>query len=257
MYTIEQLTPKEYPRYKPSFEHINLWCLLDSGKWYPLLYSKSLNCFPAVDGCVVCFIDIPGAPDEVKPLAYPENKPGDGYYIAHLEDGDIWTVLEYKERWRYIMCTGWGDAGIDYFIPIRLDEPVSDTDKLGYEGKMDKVIWDTDIMEVTQNKNGLVFTPIDRAEIEPDEITAFCLYWLEDFAKGYTVIRKEPEVKPCPFCGNHMKYTDFDWTFHKNDYGSDYFISCFGCAMRGPSYPTPDEAIKAWNDLPRKEDTNL
>ena len=75
--------------------------------------------------------------DELKPLAYPENKPEqDGEYWCHTDhihaiEHDSWEVM----RWgwdEYNKKNDWNGYRIliDYFIPYRLDEPVSDTDEL-------------------------------------------------------------------------------------------------------------------------------
>lgn len=69
--------------------------------------------------------------------------------------------------------------------------------------------------------------------------------------QGFEVVKREPEIKPCPYCGNKMEYSDFDWISHKNDYGADYWVFCFGCGMQGPSFETVEKAIEAWNSFPR------
>ena len=75
--------------------------------------------------------------DELKPKRYPENKPSeDGEYWCHHHILDYWKPLNWDGCWTYfdeyeqetVLCM-W----VDYFIPYRLDEPLSDTDELESE----------------------------------------------------------------------------------------------------------------------------
>lgn len=55
----------------------------------------------------------------------------------------------------------------------------------------------------------------------------------------------EKELKPCPYCAS-----DTCECFPVKD---DMFqVACSECAMRGPRYPSREEAVFAWNALPRR-----
>jgi hypothetical protein len=59
-------------------------------------------------------VPIPSPPDEVKPLAYPENKPSEnGVYLIHHKQYDEWY------EWHTYHVEVW-NCFVDYFIPIRL-----------------------------------------------------------------------------------------------------------------------------------------
>ncbi len=162
MYTKEQLMPKRYPENRPSVNG-TYWCRnLEFKYWIDYLSNDS--CFWGVNDDVRWFIDIPGAPDECKPLAYPENKPERiGLYIAHLVERNECIVIYWGNDW------GWyKDEHIDYFIPIRLDAPDKEDDVS------------------------------DKERVRGITVTDMIAY-LEK--RGYTVTKPEPEIAPCPFCG--------------------------------------------------------
>jgi len=150
----KDLMPKRYPQEKPSKEHNHLFHHIGLNKWFTgwwngRYFQNSMENRKKLARDIDWFIDIPGAPDEVKPLAYPAHKPSeDGKYICHIK---YWIVEGYAlplpEEW---MIVGWdGDdwecvrKRVDYFIPIRLDEPVRDTNKLESEEDVsdEGVIW--------------------------------------------------------------------------------------------------------------------
>ena len=62
------------------------------------------------------FIDIPGAPEELKPVLLSENPPNEnGYYIVHTKYNNQW------DRWwldKDNICM-WDDY-VDWFIPYRI-----------------------------------------------------------------------------------------------------------------------------------------
>lgn len=53
------------------------------------------------------------------------------------------------------------------------------------------------------------------------------------------------ELKPCPACGS-------DDVTVVCDSGSTFAVLCVSCVMRGPRYEDPQDAVEAWNALPRK-----
>ena len=55
----------------------------------------------------------------------------------------------------------------------------------------------------------------------------------------------EEELKPCPYCAS-----DTCECFPVKD--SMFQVACSECFMRGPRYASQNEAIAAWNALPRR-----
>lgn len=56
-------------------------------------------------------------------------------------------------------------------------------------------------------------------------------------------------IDPCPYCGSI--YPDYRVTQYKPVYKG--CIVCHGCGTRGPWQLSIDEAVRAWNELPRRE----
>lgn len=52
------------------------------------------------------------------------------------------------------------------------------------------------------------------------------------------VLKFEPKLKPCPYCGGKAKEVDL---------GGDWDIICEDCQSSTKIYPTPKEAMEAWN----------
>lgn len=48
----------------------------------------------------------------------------------------------------------------------------------------------------------------------------------------------EPKLKPCPYCGGKAK---------KEEIRRDWNVKCEDCQSSTRVYPTPEEAIEAWN----------
>jgi len=64
--------------------------------------------------------------------------------------------------------------------------------------------------------------------------------------QGYNVIKREPELKPCPVCGSSNN-------LEIDDDARGYSIGCDSCEIeQAIFYPTKQDAIEAWNALPRK-----
>ena len=160
---------------------------------------------------------------------------GNSFEIASFDDDCIAFSDRFNER--------------NYFVWWNKEEALSLADAIQnfYKDKEDEVkfsevIWDTDIMEVTRNECGLLFIPVDNWDgIEEDEITAFCRYWLTDFAAP----EREPVIAPCPMCGDRAMVCEAS---------EGEYVMCLGkrCPIRTFEYLTPGKALEIWNALPRK-----
>ena len=115
-WTAEEIRPKRYPDNKPSEGGllITFWVIKANGAIlgfaYPATYTWDN---------VLWFIDIPNAPEPLKPAAYPENRPDkNGLYWCHCVRRDDWDKLLYEDG-------AWWDENhvftiIDYYIPYQL-----------------------------------------------------------------------------------------------------------------------------------------
>lgn len=56
-----------------------------------------------------------------------------------------------------------------------------------------------------------------------------------------------PEWKPCPFCNGANLIECAEFTED-----NPYQICCLDCCMAGAAMPNREEAVEAWNDLPRR-----
>lgn len=52
------------------------------------------------------------------------------------------------------------------------------------------------------------------------------------------ILKFEPKLKPCPYCGGKAK---------EEEIGGDWDIVCEDCQSSTKTYPTPKEAMEAWN----------
>jgi uncharacterized protein (UPF0212 family) len=65
--------------------------------------------------------------------------------------------------------------------------------------------------------------------------------------QGYDVVKREPEIAPCPFCGEDLEIgysADEDWEY--------WWLLC-KCGYCTPSYTDPDKVIRLHNGLERRE----
>ena len=235
-YTAEQIRPKRYPKEKPS-EMDWVYRIMGSNfegraYWGTINYDWKN---------VKWFIDIPGAPPELKPLAYPEHKPSeDGVYMVHLRTADEWIVgswLSYRG-----MIDNWNPKEVDYFIPYRL-EPVSDTDELEREDEVSEgnlckpqpVQLDCRVSDCKHNKKG------GYCVIEP-------MITLEDAGEHtcWSFIKREPEIKACPFCTDKC-------TVVKSDKTLAWQVRCIDCGYRSEENYDSAEAIRLHNLIAGKE----
>ena len=226
MYTAEQIKPKRYPENKPA-ENGWYWAYPDHlGEWGAYTYPAN---YPWNSRPIVWFIDIPGAPEELKPLAYPYQKPSErGQYIVHNRIYDMWYPL----GWLMDGSIGWNE-NIDWFIPIRLNEQESEekVKVLFIRDKDLKTMDDLcDYLKKIHGKRYLIELAEKIAEHE-----------------GYTVTRKEQEIAPCPVCGgqNLDVISAGDGTLAR--------VICYDCQI-GTNDGQSDLVIETWNSLPRKAD---
>lgn len=64
----------------------------------------------------------------------------------------------------------------------------------------------------------------------------------------YEVTKIEPELKPCPYCAPNRTYLYVEDPQVRKAY---FCVTCDGCGMTGPMREDKNEAIDAWNALPR------
>lgn len=236
MYTAEQIKPKKYPEEKPRMGY-SIWVRSKvKNRWMRGWYTDQnrLSWASLADW----FIDIPGAPPELKPLAYPQNKPEqDGLFIAHEKPHDEWDVIRWSNN-----CD-WDSDVIDWFIPYRLDKE--------NEMVFRENIWDTDEMKAEYDKSkpqmvALFDTsygkPLNTIVVLADELTAFARHWLD--LQGFDVVKREPEIKACPNCG-------YEQAEYREDYGGCWICLNSFCRLAGPH---DDKDGNKWNSLPRKEE---
>ena len=248
-YTKEQLMPKRYPQEKPSVNekqyHIYTKSFYPSEEWrrwwiyddYSELWRRHVD----------WFIDIPGAPEEVKPLAYPENKPeGFGPYLAHIIKGDKWVDVEWwKTRWACDIDEG--DMTIDYFIPIRLDEPFGNSEQLECTGI--PIISSSTLFAVEEFDNTISISDSPEEpggiSIDCDEFTVLAKRWLDQ--QGYDIIKREPEIAPCPNpeCRNDK--------MHLEGCEDDMWYYCHKCGYAGPTANSKSEAGRLHNLIAGRE----
>jgi len=242
-YTVEQIKPKKYSDEKPPIKEA-IWAHSKTRNyWLSAMYFDNKASW---DSIIDWFIDIPGAPPEVKPLACLEHMPSErGAYIAHDKKQDKWLELTYSAGdWKSYGAFGYTVyRTIDWYIPIRLDK----------ENEMEKetVIWEIDKCVFKERESlirlypALPFLKDDSPyliTLTQDELTAFARHWLD--LQGYDVVKREPEIKPCPNCG-------YEQAEYREDYGGCWICLNSFCRLAGPH---DDKDGKKWNALPRKEE---
>lgn len=192
--------------------------------------------------------------EDLMPKRYPENTPKEnGEYICYIEKWVMPTMILPDEclviRWD---GTNWNQARqrVRWFIPIRLDEPLGNSEQLESEEKVSEhelhVI--TEMIDYLESEGYTV----TRKEPESENTVKGPEYHCKKLNKlGYdvTLIKKEPEIKSCPFCGG----TKNRKLCHVSKYGEDWWVICGKCRIKSFSMPTKEGAIKEWNALPRKE----
>ena len=66
-----------------------------------------------------------------------------------------------------------------------------------------------------------------------------CIQCKERYPNQFEPKPKEPELKPCPFCGKEARMVQNGYEHHH--------VQCVGCACHTMSYETSEEAIRTWN----------
>jgi hypothetical protein len=177
------------------------------------------------DRYIKWIILIPGAPEEVKPLAYPANIPQKrGKYIVHRKTSDKWEIF------------GWGlwepanPDPIDYFIPVRLEDLEKEDD--------------TEETVVSVNmKNG-------KPTISNISAKKFHVEQLEKMGFDVQLIKREPEIAPCPNPECGAECTVILAAVPRFDDGTtdDYrYDHCPRCKYYGPRGNGRIEAIRLHN----------
>jgi hypothetical protein len=119
-YTAEEIMPKRYPD-----EMVNkggtYWALTNGGVWEKV----GLNPLYLYEG-FTWFIDIPGAPEELRPLKYPENEPEEpGKYIVHY----MTATKDKNMEWFVKTWDGFSFETlfvVDWFIPYRISSLIEE-----------------------------------------------------------------------------------------------------------------------------------
>ena len=192
--------------------------------------------------------------DYIEPLRYPENKPSEeGWYIAYDEELTDWGKYFYSNVLGWVMnpaeslnaitivCVKW-------FFPDRLDEPVGNPDELESEdnmsGREPRIFWDGDSIAVTQKR----FKNLQESD-------AVWFHGLSDFAdevgrflkeNGYDVVKRKPELKPCPFCGGECSLIE------NKDMGVAllrYQVQCQNCSYKSSQCDVKDKIVSLHNNL--------
>ena len=220
-YTAQQILNaiKKYPENLPSKGGgKRYWVINETGAVYTLGWGIWYT-------FIGWFIDIPGAPEELKPLPYPQNKPDkEGKYVCHDTNNRKWNPYSwYKNKF-------FADEFVDFFIPYCFEEE---------EEMEEKNILDWD------KKEGLVYFNVDEMDIR--QFRAICEKFMDDF--GYTITNRQPEIAPCPFCGGECE-VDID----ASDGTERYSLGCkdMKCRYFSAFSYTPEEAIEKHNQLAEK-----
>jgi hypothetical protein len=77
--------------------------------------------------------------------------------------------------------------------------------------------------------------------LEQGDFMAVVRRYLDNFS--YDVVKREPELSPCPNCG-------YEQAEYREDYGGCWICLNSFCRLAGPH---DDKDGKKWNALPRKE----
>ena len=62
--------------------------------------------------------------------------------------------------------------------------------------------------------------------------------------------RSSVDPLPCPYCEERLTVEDVEWEDHPSV--AIVAVLCPNCQMTGPDKPSDEEAILAWNNLPRR-----
>lgn len=209
-YTAKELMPKHLPK-SMVCDHLLYWMISKRAG-----IVKGYLCNYTSDDW---FIDVSGAPDELKPLSYPEYKPSkSGWYWVYNQALDKWKLSFWSDE----IHNYWYAVIVDYFIPYRLDEPSSNPCELKED-------------DVSVSEPVICF--------EKKREIALITQYLDK--KGYDVTKREPELLLCPFCGGERCKI-------KGHSRERYYVWCNDCYYRSPKCDTRLIAVCLHNALPRK-----
>lgn len=255
-YTAEQIINaiKKYPENKPND-------LTDGPLYHSIDKNDEINVHYWYDahqhsfGHTKCrwFIDIPGAPEELKPVPYPQNRPVmSGEYVAHIKP--LWVPLYYKKE-----SSGWYRRqpsgclrhivaeSVDFFINYRLE----DEEEKGLVWKLPD--GHKGITKVTRkNVNGFDAYVFDYkvSTMKPALLPGYAIEMSMAILnlEGYDITKRQPEIAPCPNpeCGGEctLMYQQRDSPGWDED--PCYYVRCVSwrCHYEGPSADTKEKAIR-------------
>lgn len=262
-YTAEKILNaiKRYPEDKPNHgEHIWMQSL-SRDMWMSFIGNNSNEMFLFHENSQngAWFIDIPGAPEELRPLPYPQNKPEKQYadYIVHLiawqSDfeylSDEWTTLRwYEDNW-----SGCRDR-VDFFINLPLEEEECQTKRTFYNtNKLQADKSHSGASVWLHGKNKMAHYP-NWLNVSNDELIEFEKHHLN--LHGYDIIKRQPEIAPCPFCGNpNFRCEVMTSEVHnKGEASKKSWVECIDeCGYQTAYFDTPEEAIEKHNQIAGKE----
>ena len=234
-YTAKQILSaiKKYPENRPRDADIYLVYYIDSGWGFNQWGSGWADL-----SRIVWFLDIPGAPEEVRPRKYPDEKPKrEAFYICHNKISNEWTSYRWNNEidgfWMFesedqFYAVGFG--AVDYFINIPLEKEKTEE------------VWNTANLLVELMGDGYVYIEAREDGVNEYELTQFCEEWLQ--RRRYHILKRTPEIAPCPNCGK------IPWLHFNAMCGNWYACSC---GVSGPAASTEYEALAGYNLVARKK----
>ena len=242
-YKLADLMPKRYPENRPSAKG-DYW-IIGNG---PCGTTKAIwNMFnPDWIERVSWFINIPGAPEEVRPRKYPDEVPfrSARKYIAHKKYSDKWVIL------------GWGlwategEEAVDYFINYPLEKEMEEMEEkhrfvLWKDDDIDPCVWlgfypDTNVYGI--------YSDLSETEIALDnsDLIEMCKEILE--REGYDITKRPLEIAPCPNPECDATKIHGENPYIEEDKSHCFRVAC-NCGYRGPRHLTKDGAILGHNAI--------
>ena len=271
-YKLADLMPKRYPENRPNEaarSHEAYWTMHEykgvrkytywfKKDFYISKYAKPVSGFVNVDSGVLWFIDISGAPEEVRPRKYPDEKPEkEGRYICHFKPYIANGVSTNEDHWgeNYWIVddiegnSDWKNAWnlVDYFINYPLEEEMEENN-----------IFNSLELKAKLVDGGDLLISVDRGENYRGEILINAEYGFTNLAKkwldlqDYNITKRAPEIAPCPNpeCGEGCKVN----AFKIPECANSYEVHCLKCHYSGPrSYKSTEDAIRLHNLIAGKD----
>lgn len=236
-YTAKQLMPKRYPDEKPREVDVYWYHDINYDGWAHLLYNNGKW---GAGYNADWFIDVPGAPPELKPLAYPEYKPSKtGIYIVYYQAIDLWDTVYWDNfSWQWYMGSDpnlnlkvFNVDCVDYFIPYRLDEE-NEIENETLEEYRERLI------KATEKAYKALY------DLAVDVVTA-----ISEQLDGVI----EPEIAPCPVCGSEKIYPVVQTIIFEDNIKGDYTrYQCEICGVTTEGCLNDNDARNLWNCLGEK-----